>query len=79
MELEMSKSPIFIDVIGDRCPIPVQKIRKVLKQCPKESVIHVLGDDPESLHDIPVLLVRLGLEPAVISEEETGWKFIIRN
>ena len=75
----MSKSLISIDVLGDRCPIPVKKIRKVLKQCPKGSVIHVLGDDPESLHDIPILLLRLGLEPAVISEEEIGWKFIICN
>tara|TARA_B100001173_G_scaffold209850_1_gene181058 strand:+ start:252 stop:479 length:228 start_codon:yes stop_codon:yes gene_type:complete len=75
----MSKSLISIDVLGDRCPIPVKKIRKVLKQYPKGSVIHVLGDDPESLHDIPILLLRLGLEPAVISEEEIGWKFIICN
>ena len=45
----------------------------------ESSILHVLGDDPESLHDIPVLLVRLGLEPAVISEEEIGWKFIIHN
>jgi len=74
----MSKSPISIDVLGDRCPIPVQKIRKVFKQCSRGKTIHVFADDPESLHDIPVLLVRLGLEPAIISEAEIGWKFIIR-
>ena len=47
-------------------------------EIPDSSVLHVLGDDPESLHDIPALLNRLGLEPAIISEAEIGWKFIIR-
>jgi len=75
----MIDEPIILDVLGTRCPIPVKKIRQKLREIPELSILHVLGDDPESLHDIPVLLVRLGLEPAVISEEETGWKFIIRN
>ena len=75
----MIDEPIILDVIGTRCPIPVKKVRQKLREIPELSILHVLGDDPESLHDIPVLLVRLGLEPAVISEEETGWKFIIRN
>ena len=75
----MIDKPIILDVLGTRCPIPVKKIRQKLRQIPESSILHVLGDDPESLHDIPVLLVRLGLEPAVISEEEIGWKFIIRN
>ena len=75
----MIDGPIILDVLGTRCPIPVKKIRQKLREIPESSILHVLGDDPESLHDIPVLLVRLGLEPAVISEEETGWKFIFRN
>ena len=73
----MSKSLISIDVLGDRCPIPVRKIRKVLKQCSTGNTIHVFGDDPESLHDIPALLIRLNLDPAIIIKEEIGWKFII--
>ena len=75
----MVGEPIVLDVLGTRCPIPVKKIRQKLREIPDSSVLHVLGDDPESLHDIPVLLARLGLEPAIISEEVTGWKFIIRN
>ena len=75
----MIDEPIILDVLGTRCPIPVKKIRQKLCEIPKSSILHVLGDDPESLHDIPVLLVRLGLEPAVISEQQIGWKFIIRN
>jgi len=75
----MIDEPIVLDVLGTRCPIPVKKIRQKLREIPESSILHVLGDDPESLHDIPVLLNRLGLEPAKISEEGTGWKFIIRN
>ena len=74
----MIDEPIILDVIGARCPIPVKKIRQKLREIPDSSVLHVLGDDPESLHDIPALLNRLGLEPAIISEAEIGWKFIIR-
>lgn len=74
----MIDEPIILDVIGTRCPIPVKKIRQKLREIPDSSVLHVLGDDPESLHDIPALLNRLGLEPAIISEAEIGWNFIIR-
>ena len=38
----------------------------------------VIGDDPESLHDIPALLIRLGLEPAFIEEMEQGWRYTIQ-
>ena len=75
----MIDGPIILDVLVTRCPIPVKKIRQKLREIPESSILHVLGDDPESLHDIPILLQRLGLEPAIISEEETGWKFIIHN
>ena len=75
----MIEEPIILDVLGTRCPIPVKKIRQKLLEISDSSILHVLGDDPESLHDIPILLQRLGLEPAIISEEETGWKFIIHN
>ena len=74
----MIDEPIILDAIGTRCPIPVKKIRQKLREIPDSSVLHVLGDDPESLHDIPALLNRIGLEPAIISEAEIGWKFIIR-
>ena len=50
----MRDKPIILDVLGTRCPIPVKKIRQKLRQIPESSILHVLGDDPESLHDIPV-------------------------
>ena len=70
--------PVVIDVLGLRCPIPVQQARVALRGLLKGRVVHLLGDDPESLHDIPALLERLGLPPAEISETEDGWKYVIR-
>ena len=75
----MTGEPLVIDVLGLRCPIPVHHTRKALRTLPEGGVIHLLGDDPESLHDIPVLLERLGLHPAEISEAERGWVFVITN
>jgi len=73
-----SDSPFLLDVLGERCPMPVQRIRKVIKEISEGSIIHVLGDDPESIHDIPVLLSRLGLEPPIITRQENGWLFEIK-
>ena len=65
-------------MIGERCPIPVQRIRKEIRNNPDSSDMVVIGDDPESLHDIPALLIRLGLEPAFIEEMEQGWRYTIQ-
>ncbi len=68
---------VVIDVLGLRCPIPVQQTRMALRDLLEGGVIHLLGDDPESLHDIPALLDRLGLPPAEITKMDKGWLFVI--
>jgi len=75
---QMSHDVIMLNVLGQRCPMPVQRTRKVLKKAEKGSILHVLGDDPESIHDIPVLLSRLGIKPALITPQEKGWLFEIK-
>ena len=44
---------------------------------PKGGIIHLIGDDPESLHDIPALLKRLELPEVEIVEINGGWMHII--
>ena len=67
-----------IDLMGLRCPIPVQRIRAALRDMEKGHRLIVIGDDPESQHDIPKLLERLGLDPPLITEEESTWIYQIQ-
>jgi tRNA 2-thiouridine synthesizing protein A len=69
--------PVVLDVVGLRCPIPVQRVRLALREMSDGGVVYLLGDDPESLHDIPALLERLGLPPADVTESGAGWKYVI--
>ncbi len=73
----MVQEAVVVDVMGMRCPIPVQRLRIALRENPEVREIHLKGDDPESLHDIPVLLDRMGLPPAEVSEFELGWLFVV--
>ena len=68
---------MVLDVMGLRCPIPVQRVRLALREILDGGVVHLLGDDPESLHDIPALLERLGLPPADVTESGAGWRYVI--
>ena len=74
----MSDYTLKIDLIGLRCPIPVQRIRSALRNMEKGHRLIVIGDDPESLHDIPKLLERLGLDPPLIAEEHSFWTYQIQ-
>ena len=75
----MPDETILLDVMGLRCPIPVQRVRATLRTMESGQTILVIGDDPESLHDIPKLLDRLELGPPEIQETESGWSYLIFN
>jgi len=73
----VTDDPVVLDVMGLRCPIPVQRVRLALREMVDGGVVHLLGDDPESLHDIPALLDRLGHPPAEITKTRDGWLYVI--
>jgi len=64
-----------LNLVGERCPIPVQRIRKLLREIEGSAIITVIGDDPESLHDVPTLLSRLGIDAPIISKIDIGWRY----
>ena len=68
---------IELDLLGQKCPIPVQKTRKLLREISKSNILHIKCDDPETLQDIPALLERLQLNKPKIKEIENGWIFVI--
>lgn len=47
-----------LDVLGFFCPVPVAKTRQTLLDLSNGDVLEVLADDPETLHDMPLLLNR---------------------
>ena len=75
----MSLQTIRLNVFGMRCPIPVQRIRMAIRDNPGWEQIELVGDDPESLHDIPALARRMGLSEPVVTEVEGGWAFSLVN
>lgn len=47
-----------LDVLGFHCPVPVAKARETLEHLDVGSILEVLADDPETLHDMPLFLGR---------------------
>ena len=66
-----------LDVLGHYCPVPVSQARKALADLIQGDVLMVIADDPETMHDMPILVDRLGhnLIDAIKSAGE--FRFII--
>jgi len=75
----MTNGTILIDALGLRCPMPVQKLRSVIKKTEHWNLIRMVVDDPEALHDIPALLDRMSIIKPVINKQDIGWLLIITN
>ena len=60
-----------LDVLGFFCPVPVAKTREALDDLKPGAVLEVLADDPETLHDMPMLIGR-GPHRLVGVEEQRG-------
>jgi len=66
-----------LDVLGHYCPIPVSQTRKALSKLEGGDVLLVLADDPETMHDIPILIERLGHRMVDVLKEAGEFRFII--
>ncbi len=66
-----------LDVLGHFCPVPVHQARRSLEKLQGGDVLEVLADDPETLHDVPILIDRLGHRLVDIIKESGEFKFII--
>ena len=47
-----------LNVIGFFCPVPVSEAKRALLTMKKGEVLEVWADDPETLHDMPLLIDR---------------------
>ena len=66
-----------LDVLGYFCPVPVAKTREALEQLLIGNVLEVLADDPETLHDMPLLIGRGPHHLKDVQEHEGEIRFLI--
>ena len=67
-----------LDVVGYLCPVPVHETRRALQKVEPGELLEVLADDPETKHDIPLLLARVGAELLSLEDEAGEFRFLIR-
>ncbi len=51
-KLSEIKSEITIDALGLLCPLPVLKLRKVLRDSPNGAIVKLIADDPAAEVDV---------------------------
>ena len=66
-----------LNVIGFHCPIPVAELKRALQNMKDGDILEVLSDDPETYHDIPLLLMRLNHKLLSIEDNAGEYKFVI--
>lgn len=66
-----------LNVIGFHCPIPVAETKKALLQMSNGELLEILSDDPESYHDIPLLMMRSNHNLLSIESNAGEYKFLI--
>ena len=71
-------SVITVNLIGFMCPIPVHETGRVFESALDGAEMLILCDDPETLHDIPALCDRMGLNLLGVEEDSGEYGFRIR-
>jgi tRNA 2-thiouridine synthesizing protein A len=66
-----------LDVLGFLCPVPVAKTREALEGLDEGAVLEVLADDPETLHDMPMLIGRGPHRLVHVGEHQGEIRFLI--
>ena len=59
------------------CPVPVAEAKQALSTMEVGSVLKVLASDPETLHDIPLMLGRTPHELLSVDSHEGEYAFLI--
>ena len=67
----------LLDVLGFFCPVPVAEAKQALSAMEVGSILKVLASDPETLHDIPLMLGRTPHELLSVDSHEGEYAFLI--
>ena len=66
------------DYTGLKCPMPVLKTKKELRNLESGQVIEVIADDVGAKKDIPALLNKSGDELVEVREDNGNITFVIK-
>tara|TARA_B110000881_G_C18202150_1_gene330044 strand:+ start:155 stop:385 length:231 start_codon:yes stop_codon:yes gene_type:complete len=66
-----------LDVLGHYCPVPISKARKALADLSLGDVLLVVADDPETMHDMPLLVDRMGHHLVDVLKSAGEFRYII--
>jgi tRNA 2-thiouridine synthesizing protein A len=65
----MSASPVILDTSGLKCPLPVLKARKAMRDVPTGGVLRVIATDPGAVKDFEHFCKTTGYRLVAKSEE----------
>lgn len=75
---EPTKKPTHrLDVLGFFCPVPVAEAKQALSSMMEGSVLEVLASDPETLHDIPMMVDRTPHQIVDVKQSQGEFTFLI--
>ncbi|MFX0081291.1 MAG: sulfurtransferase TusA family protein [Candidatus Hodarchaeota archaeon] len=74
----MAELTLTFDFTGLRCPMPVLKTKKELKNLNPGDVIEVIADDVGAKKDIPAMLNKTGNELIELREDNGNLIFVIK-
>jgi len=67
-----------IDTSGLKCPLPVLKAKKALRQLDPGDLLHVTATDPSTLKDFPDYCANAGHELVQSETRDGAYHFTIR-
>ena len=68
----------LLDVMGLKCPLPVMRARKALRDVPVGGTLKVLATDPGAVEDFEVLCRTTGNELVESTVDDRVFSFVIR-
>jgi tRNA 2-thiouridine synthesizing protein A len=66
-----------LDVLGFFCPVPVAEAKQALSSMKEGSVLELLASDPETLHDIPMMIERTPHQIVEVKQSQGEYTFLI--
>jgi tRNA 2-thiouridine synthesizing protein A len=49
----VTDDPAVVDARGERCPLPVIRLARLVRERPDLTIVTVLATDPAAAHDVP--------------------------